>query len=378
MAKIIDNLVTEGLSGKLGKRLVFRKGKGGQTILATRPVFSVDRQFNLSQLAQQEAFKQAIVYAKVAKNQPLYNNELACPMQREILMKSKGKKNVSTKKASLGRVLKKNQKIKQTIKNAASELTSVNEVLKQEKIPVQIMREALTQNEDVEQKVAKAADDLKLVNAKLAKELADRIVIESELADTKTDLAEVRDDLSKSHVKEKEAQQIALQDALTGLPNRMSFEQGLDHGLIQAKRHGWGLAVLFIDIDKFKSINDSYGHDLGDQVLLMVANRLQSFVRDEDLVSRWGGDEFVCVLFEVKQEADVTRLAEKMINRSAEACEFNGTTLSVRASIGIAIYPTDGETADVLFKNADIAMYQAKGAEKRVVLFRESDKQKAG
>lgn len=290
-------------------------------------------------------------------------------------MKSKDlKTNVSAKKASLEHVLKKNKKIKETVKKAASELTSVNKVLKQEKVPVQVLKQALTQNEDVEQKVAKAADDLKLVNVKLAEEMAERIVIESELANTKTDLAEVRDDLSKAQVKTEEAQQIALKDALTGLPNRVSFEQGLDHGLIQAKRHGWGLAVLFIDIDKFKSINDSYGHDLGDQVLLMVADRLQSFVRGEDLVSRWGGDEFVCLLFEVNQEADVTRLAEKMVNRIAETCEFNGVSLSIRASIGIAIYPADGETADILFKNADIAMYQAKGSEKRVVLYRESGK----
>lgn len=290
-------------------------------------------------------------------------------------MKSKDlKTNVSAKKASLEHVLKKNKKIKETVKKAASELTSVNKVLKQEKIPVQVMKQALTQNEDVEQKVAKAADDLKLVNVKLAEEMAERIVIESELANTKTDLAEVRDDLSKAQVKTEEAQQIALKDALTGLPNRVSFEQGLDHGLSQAKRHGWGLAVLFIDIDKFKSINDYYGHDLGDQVLLMVADRLQSFVRGEDLVSRWGGDEFVCLLFEVNQEADVTRLAEKMVNRIAETCEFNGVSLSIRASIGIAIYPADGETADILFKNADIAMYQAKGSEKRVVLYRESGK----
>ena len=294
-------------------------------------------------------------------------------------MKSKAViKTASTKKASLGGVLKKNEKIKQTVKKAASELTSVNEVLKQENIPVQIMKQAITQNEDVEQKVAKAADDLKLVNVKLTEEIAERIVIESELANTKTDLADVRDDLSKAQVKTEEAQQIALQDALTGLPNRIAFEQGLHHGLSQAKRHGWGLAVLFIDIDKFKSINDSYGHDVGDQVLLMVANRLKSFVRDEDIVSRWGGDEFVCLLLEVKQEADVTHLAEKMINRIAEACEFNGIVLSIIASIGIAIYPADGDTPEILFKNADTAMYKAKGTEKRVVLFRELGERKAG
>lgn len=294
-------------------------------------------------------------------------------------MKSKNlKKNVSTKRASLGRVLKKSEKIKEAVKKAASDLTLVNEVLKQEEVPVQVMKQAVTQNEEVEQTVAKAADDLKLVNVRLAEEIAERIVVEYELADTKTDLAEARDDLSKAQVKEGEAQQIALQDALTGLPNRLLFEQSLGQGLVQAKRHNWGLAVLFIDIDNFKSINDSYGHDIGDQALLTVANRLRSFVRDQDIVSRWGGDEFVSLLFEVKQEADVTRLAEKMISQIAETCEFNGIVLSIEASIGIAIYPADGDTADVLFKNADTAMYKAKGTGKRVMLFRESGERKAG
>ena len=291
-------------------------------------------------------------------------------------MKSKDlKKNVSTKNISLSRVLNQNKKIKETVKQAASELTSVNEVLKQENkvsIPVQTIQKAITQNVGVEHKVAKAADDLKQVNAKLTKEVAERVAFESELADTKIDLAEARDDLLKSQAKEEETRQITLHDTLTGLPNRVLFEQRLEHGLIQAKRRDWKLAVLFIDIDKFKSINDSYGHDLGDKVLLMLANRLQSSVREEDMVCRWGGDEFGCLLLDVKQEANVTRLAEKMVNRIAEACEFNGTVLSIKPSMGIAIYPADGETADILFKNADTAMYKAKGTEKRVVLFRES------
>ena len=290
-------------------------------------------------------------------------------------MKSKDlKKTAPTKRVSLRRALNKNKKIKKTVKQAASELTSINEVLQQGikvNIPVRAVEEAIIQNEAVEHEVAGAADDLHQVNIALAQEVAERVVIESELVDTKTDLAEVRDDLSKSQAKEEETRKISLQDALTGLPNRVSFEQHLDQGLSQAKRHGWGLAVLFIDIDKFKSINDSYGHGLGDKVLLMVANRLRSFVRDEDTVSRWGGDEFVCLLMEVKQEADVTRLAEKMVNQIAAACEFDGIVLSTSASIGIAIYPADGETADILFKNADTAMLKAKGTEKRVVLFRE-------
>lgn len=295
-----------------------------------------------------------------------------------MLMKSKSmsksqdlKKKVSTKKVSLKRVLTKNEKIKESVKKAAGDLTSVNKVLKQKKVPIHVMKGALTQNEGAEQQVTKAAGDLKLVNLKLAKELAERMAIESELA-------EARDDLSKSQVETEEAQQIALQDALTGIPNRVSFEQGFDHGLIQAQRHGWGLAVLFIDLDEFKSINDLYGHDVGDQVLQMVANRLRSSLREEDLVSRWGGDEFVCLLFDVKQEADATRLAEKIIEQVAEACEFQGTTFSINASIGIAIYPTDGETAEILFKKADTAMYKAKETEKGVVLFRESGELKEG
>ena len=263
---------------------------------------------------------------------------------------------------------------KRTVKQSANELTSINEVLKdtiEVNIPVQNIKETITRNQDVEQNVARAAGDLHQINIELAKEVAGRAVIESELADAKASLVEVRKDLLKSQTKEEETRQITLHDTLTSLPNRMLFEQRLEHGLIQAKRHGWGLAVLFVDIDKFKSINDSYGHDLGDKVLVMVANRLKSSVRDEDTVSRWGGDEFVCVLLDVKQEADVSRIAERMANRIAAACEFNGIVLSIRASIGIAIYPIDGETADVLFKNADRAMFKAKGTEKGVVPFRQ-------
>lgn len=178
------------------------------------------------------------------------------------------------------------------------------------------------------------------------------------------------EDFSKAEVNMETARQRALLDALTGLPNRAWFEQGFAHQLIQAKRYGRSFAVLFIDINKFKSINDSYGNGMGDQVLLMVANRLKSFVRAGDMVSRWGGDEFVCLLLEVKQEADVARFAHQLVNRIAEPFEFNGTVLSITSNIGIAMYPADGDAADILFNNADIAMYKAKRTKKRVVVFR--------
>jgi len=150
------------------------------------------------------------------------------------------------------------------------------------------------------------------------------------------------------------------------------FEELLVQGLEQAKRHGRRLAVMFIDVDNFKSINDSHGHAVGDKVLLMVANRLLASIRSEDTVSRWGGDEFMALLLEVKQEADMVQLAEKMVEQVAEAWEFNGIVFSLSVSIGITIYPADGETADILFTNSDRAMYKAKGPDQRVMLFRES------
>ncbi|MDO9583944.1 MAG: GGDEF domain-containing protein [Desulfomicrobium sp.] len=110
---------------------------------------------------------------------------------------------------------------------------------------------------------------------------------------------------------------------------------------------------------------------MGDQVLLTLASRLKSFVRGGDMVSRWAGDEFVCLLLEIKQEADVTRIAEQLIARVAEPFEFDGAVFFITSSIGIAIYAENGETAGILFKNADTAMYEAKGTENRIVQFRE-------
>lgn len=282
------------------------------------------------------------------------------------------------KSVSLERLLRRSENIEQEVVQAAGELTSINATLMQDsKVSVasgQEIQTAIVQNESVEHNVAKAADDLNQVNTQLVKEMDKREAIESELADTKVDLAEVREDLWESQAKEREAREKALQDPLTGIPNRASFEQALKHGLAGARRRGWGLAVLFIDIDQFKSINDSYGHDQGDKVLRMVANRLQSALRQEDTACRWGGDEFVCLLLEVKQESDVSRFAKKLVSRIAEPCEFNGTVLSVKTSIGIAIFPEDGETTDSLLTNADMAMFKAKGTKKRVVLFRESSR----
>jgi len=280
-----------------------------------------------------------------------------------------------TNHVPLKHVLDQSEEIQESVKDAADQLSSVNLVLKQEdkdNLPVQSIKEVVTQNEKIEQKLVKAADDLHQVNAELAKAVAERIEIESELVDKRNNLSEVHAALSKAQSQEEDAIYIGLHDALTGLPNRLLFGQRLDYGLIQAKRHGWKLAILFIDLDKFKSVNDTYGHQIGDKVLMLVAERLKVFVRDEDMVSRWGGDEFVCILMNVNLEADVISLAEKIVDHIAEECEFDGIILSISATIGIAVYPQDGETADILFKNVDSAMYKSKGTDQRVTLFNKS------
>lgn len=272
----------------------------------------------------------------------------------------------------LGRVLRRSRRIKDTIRQAARRLTSVNAALKHRGAgtPAHTINEAIAQNEEVEGKVAAAAKDLSQVNSALAAEVAERADIESELVEVKSDLTEARNDLSESQVAVDAARHSALHDPLTGLPNRELFEETLDQGLALAKRHGWGIAVLFIDVDEFKGINDTHGHDVGDKVLCMVADRLRSAVRDEDMISRWGGDEFACILLEVAQESDVILIAEDMAARIAEDRGFDESGLTVRVSIGVALYPADGETSETLLKSADTAMYSAKGTGRRVAVAR--------
>ncbi len=275
---------------------------------------------------------------------------------------------------SLDRVLVKSEEIKEKVGEAAQQINSVNVVLKQEEkgnYPYHTIEEAIAQNEEAEQKVTKAVGDLQKVNTELAKQVAKRIDIELELKETQNTLSDALADLSKSQLKEKDSLHIALHDSLTGLPNRLQLEQRLDHGLTQSRRYGWKLALLFIDLDKFKNINDSYGHDIGDRLLITVANRLQAFVRGEDMVSRWGGDEFVCILLNIKHESDAVNIANKMVEQISQECNFNGTVVSISATIGIALCPRDGETAEVLFKQVDRAMYRSKGTQQRVMLFSE-------
>jgi diguanylate cyclase (GGDEF)-like protein/PAS domain S-box-containing protein len=162
--------------------------------------------------------------------------------------------------------------------------------------------------------------------------------------------------------KEAEAriQFLAHHDTLTGLPNRALLLDRLEFILAAARRHGSHVAILFIDLDNFKTVNDSLGHAAGDALLRVIASRIEDALRSADVVSRLGGDEFLVVLPELEDEQAPVHVAEKLIAAVSEPVPLEGQSLSVSPSIGISLFPRDGTTVDALIKNADAAMYLAK------------------
>jgi diguanylate cyclase (GGDEF)-like protein len=152
----------------------------------------------------------------------------------------------------------------------------------------------------------------------------------------------------------------AQHDALTGLPNAVVFADRVDVALTAARRNGRRAAVMFLDLDRFKSINDSLGHAVGDQLLRAVAARLQGALRDSDTVARKGGDEFTILLSSVDDELDCARVAEKLLGVFARPIVAGARELVTSTSIGVAMFPDDGEDVETLLKHADTAMYRAK------------------
>jgi diguanylate cyclase (GGDEF)-like protein len=153
---------------------------------------------------------------------------------------------------------------------------------------------------------------------------------------------------------------IASYDPLTNLYNRRLFVQLVEQSLKQAKRNGLIYALVFIDLDRFKSINDTFGHEAGDLLLQEVARRLADTTRDSDILARFGGDEFVVLLTEMVQEEDVGKVADKIIQSISVTFEISGQMIETTPSLGIAVYPNDGDSVDTLMRNADAAMYQSK------------------
>jgi diguanylate cyclase (GGDEF)-like protein len=155
-------------------------------------------------------------------------------------------------------------------------------------------------------------------------------------------------------------QKMATHDTLTALPNRALFNETLIHAIGQAKRHERPLALFFMDLDRFKNINDTLGHGVGDRVLQEAARRLTAAVRSSDLVARLGGDEFVLLVEDFRDSGDLADIAHKILESFEQTFMVDGQELALSASIGICTYPVDGEDAPTLLSNADIAMYRAK------------------
>ncbi len=162
------------------------------------------------------------------------------------------------------------------------------------------------------------------------------------------------------HALNDQLQHQAYHDTLTGLPNRALFNDRLNQAILHAQRNSLILAVLFLDLDRFKTINDTLGHAIGDQLLRLVASRLRQVVRKDDTVARLGGDEFTILLNPISRAQDAGEISQKLINSLLKPFDCYGRELHITTSIGIAVYPDDGADTESLMKNADTAMYNAK------------------
>ena len=169
-------------------------------------------------------------------------------------------------------------------------------------------------------------------------------------------------DITELHLKDEHIRHLAFHDPLTNLPNRALVQDRLQHAIERARRENARLAVLFIDLDRFKLVNDSLGHDIGDRLLMEVSRRLTDCLRKSDTIARLGGDEFLVLLTDFENLGEIAEVADKVIRRVGEPMTLNGHEVRIGASIGIALYPDDGDDLTALMKGADTAMYRAKEA----------------
>ena len=264
---------------------------------------------------------------------------------------------------ALEQALERSHEVKAKVEAAADDLAQANEGAKKTiaagatTLPA---KETLDHSAAIEVKVQEAAEDLGGVTQNLSEGIAELKVIEAALASSRAALEEVSASLASAQASEQQAQYMALHDQTTGLPNRVLFDDRLSHALALAQRHDWTVAVMFLDLDRFKSVNDVHGHAAGDVVLKEVAKRLAQDARDEDTVCRNGGDEFLYLLMNPHGRDNIQKIAAAVIENIGRSIHVGQTQLTIRASIGVAIYPDDGVDGEVLIQNADAAMYRAK------------------
>lgn len=171
-------------------------------------------------------------------------------------------------------------------------------------------------------------------------------------------------DVTERKIAEEKLEKIALYDVLTNLPNRVLLADRLSQAMVQCKRRNLALAVVFMDLDGFKAVNDSYGHNVGDELLIALSKRMKSALRQGDTLARIGGDEFIAILVDLKNIEDSEPSLERLLRAAAEPVTLGDAVIQVSASIGVTLYPEDAADADKLIRHADQAMYVAKQAGK--------------
>ncbi|MEH6459786.1 bifunctional diguanylate cyclase/phosphodiesterase [Chitinimonas sp. JJ19] len=176
-------------------------------------------------------------------------------------------------------------------------------------------------------------------------------------------------DVTAAHLSEEHIRQLALYDGLTGLPNRVLLDDLLHQALARAKRSGGRVALGFIDLDHFKQINDAFGHQAGDQVLATLARQIRSVLREEDVLARWGGDEFIVMLPDLPDLATLSQVAERLREIARQGIVLEGIETRPTISIGMAVYPDNAESAEALLRVADSTMYHAKSMGRNNVQF---------
>jgi diguanylate cyclase (GGDEF)-like protein len=180
-------------------------------------------------------------------------------------------------------------------------------------------------------------------------------------------------DLQERHRAEEKIRHLAHHDPLTGLPNRVTLRQRLDHAVSEAQVNNHSFAVLCIDLDRFKEVNDVYGHAAGDQVLCVAADRLSHVLRSSEFIGRVGGDEFVVLQSDGPQPESAAALAARIIEAFEYLFDVDGADAEIGASIGIALHPDDGSTSEQILRNADMALYRAKSTGRGMACFFEPD-----
>jgi diguanylate cyclase (GGDEF)-like protein len=260
-------------------------------------------------------------------------------------------------------VLERSQDVRAKVEECADDLGLANGIVKTkiaEGATTLSAPEALADSERVESKVQACADELHGVNETLAQGINDLKQTEIALTTSRNALAETQASLATAQEDEKRARLRALHDSMTGLPNRDLFDDRLAHAIALAERHNWTLAVMFLDLDHFKSINDTHGHAAGDLILKGVAKRLSQHARDEDTVCRNGGDEFLYLLMNPQGSENIERIAQAVLKDIAQPMDIGHVQLVVKSSVGVAVYPDNGTTGEQLVSHADTAMYHAK------------------